>query len=90
MPKKYTDVKIVNLDTLTYAGNLENLKDLEDDKSHLFVHGYICDTYLVAKLITDYDPDYIVNLAAEKHVHMLKSIREGKPTVWIHRDIRSR
>ena len=60
MLKKYTDIKIINLDALTYAGNLENLKDLEDDPRHIFVHGNICDKELVAKLIADYDPDYII------------------------------
>jgi len=68
MLKKYTDIKIINLDALTYAGNLENLKDLEDDPRHIFVHGNICDKDLVAKLIADYDPDYIINFAAEFHV----------------------
>ena len=53
---------------LTYAGNLENLKDLEDDERHIFVHGNICDKDLVARLIADYDPDYIINFAAESHV----------------------
>ena len=68
MLKKYTDIKIINLDALTYAGNLENLKDLEDDERHNFVHGNICDKELVAKLIAEYDPDYIINFAAESHV----------------------
>ena len=68
MLKKYTDIRIINLDALTYAGNLENLKDLEDDPRHIFVHGNICDAQLVAKLIADYDPDYIINFAAESHV----------------------
>ena len=68
MLKKYTDIRIVNLDALTYAGNLENLKDLEDDPRHIFVHGNICDAQLVARLIADYDPDYIINFAAESHV----------------------
>lgn len=68
MLNRYTDIKIINLDALTYAGNLENLKDLEDDPRHIFVHGNICDKDLVAKLIADYDPDYIINFAAESHV----------------------
>ena len=54
MLKKYTDIRIINLDALTYAGNLENLKALEDDPRHIFVHGNICDKELVAKLIADY------------------------------------
>lgn len=68
MLKRYTDIRIINLDALTYAGNLENLKDLEDDPRHIFVHGNICDAALVAQLIADYDPDYIINFAAESHV----------------------
>lgn len=68
MLNRYTDIRIINLDALTYAGNLENLKDLEDDPRHIFVHGNICDAALVAKLMADYDPDYIINFAAESHV----------------------
>ena len=68
MLSKYTDIRIINLDALTYAGNLENLKDLEDDERHIFVHGNICDRELAAKLITDFDPDFIINFAAESHV----------------------
>ena len=68
MLKKYIDIKIINLDALTYAGNLENLKDLEDDERHIFVHGSICDAALVAFLINQYDPDFIINFAAESHV----------------------
>lgn len=68
MLNRYTDIKIINLDALTYAGNLENLKDLEEDSRHIFVHGSICDTQLVAELIADHDPDYIINFAAESSV----------------------
>ncbi len=68
MLNHYTDIKIINLDALTYAGNLENLRDLEDDSRHIFVHGNICDAALVAQLIAKYDPDYIINFAAESHV----------------------
>ena len=68
MLSRYTDIRIINLDALTYAGNLENLKDLEDDERHTFVHGNICDRNLVEKLITGYDPDFIINFAAESHV----------------------
>ena len=62
-------LKIINLDALTYARNLENLKALEDDERHVFVHGNICDAALGALLIADYDPDYIINFAAESHVY---------------------
>ena len=68
MLNKYDDIKIINLDALTYAGNLENLKDVENDERHIFVQGDICDKELVASLIEKYDPDYIINFAAESHV----------------------
>ena len=68
MLKKHKDIKIINLDKLTYAGNLENLKDIEDDPRHIFVKGDICDKDLVASLIEEYDPDRIVNFAGESHV----------------------
>ena len=68
MLRKYTDIRIINLDALTYAGNLKNLNDLEDDERHVFVHGNICDAPLVTRLIADYDPDYVINFAAESHV----------------------
>jgi dTDP-glucose 4,6-dehydratase len=64
--KKYPDYEIVNLDALTYAGNLENLKDLEDNKNYRFVKGDICDKELVNKLVKDCD--IVVNFAAESHV----------------------
>ena len=68
MLRKYSDIRIINLDKLTYAGNLENLKDIENDKRHIFVHGDICDKELVASLLAQYDPDYVINFAAESHV----------------------
>jgi dTDP-glucose 4,6-dehydratase len=64
--KKYPEDKIVNLDVLTYAGNLENLKDIENDPRYKFVKGDICDKELVNKLVKD--ADIIVNFAAESHV----------------------
>lgn len=68
------DVKIVNLDKLTYAGNLENLKSLEGNKNHIFVQGDICDKEAVGALFHTYDFDYVVNFAAESHVD--RSIKE--------------
>ena len=68
MLKKYTDIRIINLDLLTYAGNLENLKDVEHDERHILIHGNICDKELVTRLIKTYNPDYIINFAAESHV----------------------
>lgn len=79
MLKKYQDIKIINLDKLTYAGNLENLKSIENDKRHVFVQGDICDKDLVEKLFRDNDIDYLVNFAAESHVD--RSIKE--PEVFV-------
>lgn len=61
-------VKIINLDELTYAGNLENLKEFEKDNRYEFVKGDICDRNLVAKLFETYNIDTVVNFAAESHV----------------------
>ena len=68
MLKKYDDILLVNLDKLTYAGNLENLKDCEGDERHTFVQGDICDKELVTRLFEQYDFDYVINFAAESHV----------------------
>jgi len=64
--KKYPDDNIVNLDVLTYAGNLENLREVENNKNYKFVKGDICDAELVNKLVKDID--LIVHFAAESHV----------------------
>ncbi len=59
---------VLNLDALTYAGNLENLAALRGDPRHLFVHGDIGDFDLVAKLLAEHRPRAVVNFAAESHV----------------------
>ena len=59
---------IVNLDKLTYAGNLATLDSLKDDSRHIFVHGDISDKELVTKLLKEHQPKAIVNFAAESHV----------------------
>jgi dTDP-glucose 4,6-dehydratase len=59
---------IINLDKLTYAGNLATLEPLKDDSRHVFVHGDIGDKELVAKLLKQHQPRAIVNFAAESHV----------------------
>lgn len=64
--KKHPDYKVINLDALTYCGNLENLDDVKDNPNYKFVHGNICDYDLVRKLIKECD--YVVNFAAESHV----------------------
>jgi dTDP-glucose 4,6-dehydratase len=62
------DCFVVNLDKLTYAGNLENLQGYMDHKNHFFVRGDICDLSLVQGLLEKHDIEYIVNFAAESHV----------------------
>jgi dTDP-glucose 4,6-dehydratase len=62
------DLRIVNLDLLTYAGNLDTLSALQGNPRHVFVHGDIADAGLVARLMKDYSPVAIVNFAAESHV----------------------
>lgn len=59
---------VLNLDKLTYAGNLENLADVQANPLHTFIHGDIGDADLVAKLLTQYKPRAIINFAAESHV----------------------
>ncbi len=63
---KYSGYKVINLDALTYAGNIENLDDIKDNKDYTFVHGSICDKKLVRDLIAEVD--CVVNFAAESHV----------------------
>lgn len=64
--KKYPEDKIVNLDALTYAGNLENLREVENNKNYKFIKGDICDKNLVNDLVKE--TDLIVHFAAESHV----------------------
>lgn len=68
MLKKYDDIKIVNVDALTYAGNLENLASVEDDPRYIFVHADIRDASAMNALFAEHSPDYVVNFAAESHV----------------------
>lgn len=62
------DEPIINLDKLTYAGNLENLASLEGDARHIFVRGDISDTVLIDHLLQEHRPRAIINFAAESHV----------------------
>lgn len=64
----YPDYQIVNFDTLTYAGNLENIKDIEKSSNYTFVKGDICDAAAVEKALHDFQIDTIIHLAAESHV----------------------
>ena len=65
---RYEDIQAVNLDALTYAGNLENLADVQDDPRYVFVKGDIRDRELVNDLFRQYRFDTVVNFAAESHV----------------------
>jgi dTDP-glucose 4,6-dehydratase len=60
--------RVVNLDALTYAGNVENLASLDGDPGYTFVHGSILDGRLVARLLEEHQPDAVIHFAAESHV----------------------
>lgn len=77
------DVRIINLDKLTYAGNLENLADIENDPRYTFVHGDIADANLVRSVFEKHHPDLVINYAAETHVD--RSILD--PQAFIMTDI---
>ncbi len=83
MRATHLDWTLVNLDALTYAGNLENLKELEEDPRYIFVKGDITDRSQVAYLFDEYDFDFVVNFAAESHVD--RSIRE--PEVFLKTNV---
>ena len=68
MLRVHDDIRIVNVDKLTYAGNLENLTDIEGDPRHVFSQTDICDKAAIEELFARYDPDFVVNFAAESHV----------------------
>ena len=74
MLNKYSDIRIINLDKLTYAGNLENLRGVENNENYTFVQGDICNKEFVNKIFAANEIDYVVNFAAESHVD--RSIRE--------------
>lgn len=84
MLKKYDDVKIVNVDCLTYAGNLENLKDVESNKNYKFVKANICDREAIRKVFLEDDIDYVVNFAAESHVD--RSIKD--PEIFVESNVK--
>jgi len=80
---EHPDCFIVNLDKLTYAGNLENLAGFADHANHKFIKGDICDGALIEKIINDHKIDAIINFAAESHVD--RSITE--PKVFIETNV---
>jgi len=66
--KQHPDCLIINLDNLTYAGNLENLRDIEKSKNYSFIRADIADAGQVDKVIMEHKPDVVIHLAAESHV----------------------
>jgi len=80
---KYPECRTVVYDKLTYAGNLDNLRDVADDPRYSFVHGDICDADLVRQVVREYKIEAIVNFAAETHVD--RSIFE--PGSFIQTDV---
>lgn len=63
-----SNIKILNYDLLTYSGNLENLNNFADNSNYEFIKGDICDQISLKNSIFDFEPDYIINFAAESHV----------------------
>ena len=78
---KYDDYKVINLDALTYCGNIENLKDIENNANYKFIHGNICDKKLVRDLVAEVD--CVINFAAESHVD--NSIK--RPEIFIETNV---
>ena len=83
MVEKYPEYKIINLDKLTYAGNLENLRDVENNPNYSFVKGDIADAVIVEKIFSENNVDVVINFAAESHVD--RSI--DNPGVFIQTDV---
>ena len=71
---KHRDCRLINLDKLTYAGNLENLQGIDGDPRYHFIHGDICDKDIVENIFRETEPEWAVNFAAESHVD--RSIKE--------------
>ena len=80
---KYPEYHIINLDKLTYAGNLANLKDVEDQPNYTFVKADICDFDKMLELFKQYHIDGVIHLAAESHVD--RSIRD--PFAFAHTNV---
>ena len=66
--EKYPEYNIINLDKLTYAGNLDNLKECENSSNYTFIQGDICDAELIDKIFDEYDVRGVIHFAAESHV----------------------
>src|SRR5688572_10478632 len=80
---KYPDYRILNLDALTYAGNLENLKDIEEAPNYSFIKANICDASVINDIFSKYQPDGVIHLAAESHVD--RSIQD--PNAFIETNV---
>lgn len=83
MLRKHPDYQIINIDALTYAGNLENLRGIEDDPNYRFFKIDIRERYMVEEIFSFFDIDYVVNFAAESHVD--RSIIE--PDIFISTNV---
>lgn len=84
MFEKYdNDIRIINVDKLTYAGNLENLKDIENRKNYSFIRADICDKDVISKIFKENDIDRVVHFAAESHVD--RSIKD--PEVFVRTNV---
>ncbi|PIU29144.1 MAG: dTDP-glucose 4,6-dehydratase [Candidatus Hydromicrobium americanum] len=81
--RKYPEYKIINLDKLTYAGNLENLRDIENNHNYKFIKGDIADRKIIDEIFKSRKIDAVINFAAESHVD--RSIED--PGVFIQTDI---
>lgn len=80
---KYQDYRLVNLDLLTYAGSMDNLKEVANNERHIFVQGDICNRALVESLFVKYDIEGIIHFAAESHVD--NSIKN--PSVFVQTNV---
>ncbi len=83
MRKKYPNYRIINLDLLTYAGNLDNLNGITVDERYKFIKGSICDKELLEEIFCEEDIEYVINFAAESHVD--RSIKE--PEVFVKTNV---
>ena len=77
------DIRIINVDLLTYAGNLENLADIEKQPNYMFIKADICDREAISAIFREHDIDRVVHFAAESHVD--RSIRD--PEIFIHTNV---
>ena len=84
MFRKYGDsIRIINVDALTYAGNPENLKEVEDRDNYIFIRADICDKEAISRIFAGYDIDRVVHFAAESHVD--RSIKD--PEVFVQTNV---